>query len=289
MTDQRPQVIQHGDRDYPTRLSGVKDAPSRLYVRGSLREMDLAVAIVGARAAKGHCLALARGIASELAEWGAQVVSGGAVGVDAAAHRGALEQGGHTIVVLANGLDAPYPVRNRPLIGEIAGAGGAVVTSYEPGVPPRRYHFVRRNRIIAALSDAVIIVDASYSSGSLYTAKAALEFGRVLAAVPGTPGCDSLIAQGAAVVESAADVADALAGRPRRPQAYLPESTSDAGRVLAVLGGDPLDEGELCDVTGLSLPALSRVLTGLELEGLALPMPGRTYVRSHLAQEALGG
>jgi len=289
VTDASTLVLGPSDRSYPARLRRIDDAPGELYVLGSLREMDLAVAIVGARAASGHSLARSRGIAQELAEWGAQVVSGGAVGVDAAAHRGAIEAGGHTVVVLANGLAAPYPARNLPLFEEVVDAGGAIVTPYKPGVPPRRFHFVRRNRIIAAMVDVVLVVDASFSSGSLYTAKAARELGRTLAAVPGTPGCDSLIAQGAAVTESAADIADAIGGRPRRPQTQIPASGSEAGRVLAVLGGDPLDEAELCRVTGLSLPAVTRVLTGLELEGLALPLPGRTFIRTPLAKEALGG
>jgi DNA processing protein len=164
-----------------------------------------------------------------------------------------------------------------------------VVTPYQNGVPPRRFHFVRRNRLIAALVDAVVVVDATLSSGSLYTAKAAAQLGRALAAVPGTVGTDALIAQGAAVVESAADVRDAIAGRGRRPVASVPDAETPTGRVLAALGGDPRDKEQLSLATGLALRDVTRALVGLELEGLAVPLPGQTFVRSTLAREALGG
>lgn len=247
------------------------------------------MAIVGARAASGRAVALAHELGSELAARGIEIVSGGAIGVDAAAHRGALDGGGRTIAVLASGLGAPYPARNLPLFDDIVALGGAVVTPYCDDVPPRRFHFVRRNRLIAALADAVVIVDASLSSGSLYTARAAVDLDRVLAAVPGAPGCDALIAQGAAVVESAADVEAALAGRPRRPLAEIPGPDTDAYKVLAKLGVDPIDTDQLSTATGLLPRAVTRALLGLELEGLAVALGGHTYIRSTLAQEALGG
>jgi DNA processing protein len=140
-------TLHRGSPGYPTRLADLRDAPVRLHVRGRLDEPTRSVAIVGTRAASGHGAAAARALAGELAAAGWVVISGGAIGIDAAAHRGALDAGGATVAVLASGLDAPYPHRHHPLFDELCGRGGALVTPFEPGVPPRRWHFVRRNRI----------------------------------------------------------------------------------------------------------------------------------------------
>jgi DNA processing protein len=276
--------------EYPARLRGLADGPELLYLRGAPGEPALSVAIVGARAASGHAMATARALAAEVARAGGVVLSGGAVGVDAAAHRGALGAGGRTVSVLACGLDAPYPPQSRPLFDEICAGGGAIVSPFGPGTPPRRFHFVRRNRILAAMADAVVVVEAGLGSGALYTAQSARELGRVLGASPGTPGCEALIAQGAAVVESGDDLFQALAGRPRRPEVSLPIEGSEEARVLAALEPEaPAGTEALSARTGLGARDLARVLTGLELEGLALLLPGRTYVRSVLAQELLKG
>ena len=288
MVDQLDGIVV-GTVGYPRRLADLADPPEQLWARGVVRERPLAVAIVGARAASGHGMATARAVARDLAgEHGAAIVSGGAVGVDSAAHRGALDVGGYTIAVLAGGLDTPYPTRNRPLFGDVIAAGGAVVSQFRPGTPPRRANFVRRNRVMAALADAVVVIEAGMASGALHTAAFAREHRRVLGAVPGSPGCEALIAQGAAVVESAADVLAALAGSPRRPDVPLPAPQSDAGRVLATLELDaPRAEADIAACTGLGAREVSRALTGLELEGLAVLLPGRAYVRSCLAQELL--
>lgn len=282
------QRIDRATPRYPRRLAGAPDAPERLFVRGALPpENAPAVAIVGARAASGHGVAMARALAADLAAAGAVVISGGAVGIDAAAHRGALAARGRTVAVLACGLDHPYPARNRPLFGDILAGGGAVVSPYQPGVPPRRFHFVRRNRIIAGMADAVIVIDASLASGALYTANAAVSLGRALGAAPGTAGCEALIAQGAAVVTTADDVFAAIAGTPRRPTVELPAPESAAGRVLAALGPRAQREQELSDATGLDERAVARALIGLEMEGLAVLAPGRAYLRSVLAEELM--
>jgi DNA processing protein len=284
----RDHIIARDDGRYPRRLGGLPDAPPNLYVRGVLEERPVAVAIVGARAASGHATATARALAAELAAGGALVVSGGAVGVDAAAHRGALDAGGATVAVLGSGLDVAYPARNRPLFGALCEAGGAVVSPFAPGVPPRPGCFVRRNRVIAGMVDLVVVIEANLGSGSLHTAEAARDYGRGLGAVPGTPGCEALIAQGAALVRSADDVAAALDGRPRRPEIALPEPGSERARVLAALDDEARAEDDIADCTGLAIRQVSRALVGLELEGLAVLLPGRSYVRSALARE-LGG
>lgn len=278
-------LVHRNDPAYPRRLSEIPDAPERLFVRGRLPSSSPAIAIVGARAATGHALARARELARDVARAGALVISGGAIGIDAAAHLGALEAGAPTVVVLATGLDAPYPYRHRPLYDLIVQRGGALVTSFQPGVPLRRWHFPRRNRILAGLADAVVVVEARPGSGSLYTTEAAREYGRVVAACPGSAGAEALLAQGAALVEKAEDVLEAIAGRPRRPAPTAPPPSSDEALILAVLDGrapcDPLTAARLA---GLPAARAARALCALEMEGLALPTPGGQYVRSALAE-----
>jgi DNA processing protein len=277
------QVVTRDRLSYPRRLRDLSDAPDTLWLRGVLDERPVAVAIVGSRAASGDGMAIADGLASELAGIGALVVSGGAVGIDSAAHRGALRAGGSTVAVLGGGLEAPYPARNRPLFADIVSQGGGLVTPYPPGAPPRRFHFVRRNRVIAGMVDAVVVVEAALSSGAMHTAQAAVEYGRALCAVPASIGGEQLIARGAAVVERAADVLDAIAGRPRRPQVNLPADGSDAARVFAALDDAPRSADEIAVRSGLGAREVTRALTGLELEGLALLLPGQHYARSVLA------
>lgn len=251
---------------------------------------DFAVAIVGARAARVACMALARRMAADLAGDGALIVSGGAVGIDAAAHRGALDAGAPTVVVLAGGLDAPYPARNRPLFDEIEAGGGALVSAQPPGAAPLGWLFVGRNGLIAGLADAVVVVEAQPGSGTMHTARAAHELGRLVAAVPGSPGCEALIAQGAAPVESAADLIEARAGRRRSPRASLPRPGSREARVLDALDGiAPLGGAAIAARSGLALREATRALAGLELEGLALLRPGQSYLRSPLAERLLSG
>jgi DNA processing protein len=280
--------LSQSEPGYPERLRPVADAPAELYVRGVYGERELAVAIVGARAASGEGVEQARELAAELGQRGAQIVSGGALGIDAAAHRGALDAGAHTAAVLACGLDKPYPARNRHLFAEIRAAGGALLSPYARGRPPRGFHFVHRNRVMAGMVDAVIVVDCGTGSGAMHTAEAAWRYGRTVGARPGTPGCEALIAQGAAVVHGASDVLAAVAGEPRRPVVELPKPGSELAAVLAALAGDePRDEGDVSDMTGFSMRSVTRALAELELAGLALLVPGRAYVRSQTAQNAL--
>ena len=285
-------VIQRSAPEYPARLGTTPQPPPVLFVRGAvpLPAADLVVAIVGARAASSHGMEVAGRLAGELAQAGAVVVSGGALGIDSAAHRGAIDGGGATVAVLAGGLDAPYPARNLPLFDEIVERDGALVAPEPPGTRPLPRLFVARNAVIAGLCDAVVVVEAEATSGSLHTARAALRFGRLLAAVPGTPGCEALLVQGAAVVESAADLMAARAGRPRQPNARLPEPGSREAQVLAVLDGKSPSTGAIVAArSGLGLREATRALAGLELEGLALAVPGQAYLRSPLAERLRAG
>ncbi|MFH0899818.1 MAG: DNA-processing protein DprA [Pseudomonadota bacterium] len=272
------------DASYPIRLRATRDAPATLYVQGGLSLREPVVALVGSRAASGNGMAIAEELGYALAKRGALVISGGAVGIDAAAHRGALAAGGPTVVVLATGLDAPYPARNRPLFERIVEKGGALLTSFQPNVPVRRWHFPRRNRIMAGLADAVVVVEASPSSGSMYTAVAAREYGRVLGACPGTPGAEALLVQGAAVVNSADDVLGAIAGRPRQLAVDPPLPGSDEELVLPYLDPvAPRDSENVAALAGISVVRIARAMCALELAGLALCTPGGRYLRTALA------
>jgi len=278
--------------DYPARLAGTPDPPRQLFVRGTLPppRPELVVAIVGARAAQRTSMDRARRLAADLAGEGAVIVSGGAIGIDAAAHQGALDAGGTTVAVLAGGLDDPYPARNRPLFDQIASRGGALVSAEPAGTPPLRRLFVGRNAVIAALSDAVVVVEAEAGSGSLHTARAALRYGRLVAAAPGSPACEALLARGAALVESAADLHAARAGRPRAPGAQLPAPGSREALALDALdGGAPRTGAAVAAMSGLAVRDATRALAGLELEGLALLVPGQAYLRSPLAERLRAG
>jgi DNA processing protein len=290
-------MLRHTDAGYPRRLRALRGAPPVLHVRHGAgpawADAARSVAIVGSRAVSVEAVGRARTLARELAGLGAVIVSGGALGVDAAAHQGALDSHaggspGTTVVVLGCGLDVVYPPQHGTLFHEVCAAGGAVISPFEPGTAPRASRFVRRNAVIAALADAVVVIGASATSGALHTAAAAARLGRVVAAMPGSTGCERLIAQGAAVIERPDDLWDALAGRPHRPVAELPTAGSPGARVLALL--DTVDARACDDIaarSGLSPRDVARALTGLELEGLAVARPGQSYVRSALAEELL--
>ena len=236
--------------------------PVRL--RGTLSEGP-AVAIVGARAASQLGMDRAHALARHLASTGTHVVSGGALGIDGAAHRGALAAGptgAGTTVVLGSGLDRPYPDRHVPLFRAVLAAGGALVSQLEDHVSPRRATFVARNPLISALADAVIVIEADARSGSLYTAKAALTQGRPVAAWPGSRGCDRLLAAGAALVETIADADALLAGTPRH--AAPPALDPIARRVLAAITDGAVGVDAICASTGLGVREVLRALPSIE-------------------------
>ena len=274
------------DSAYPRRLSLLGDAPECLYCIGNLDDYQSVVTIVGARAASPEGLATAAELAGGLARLGVLVVSGGALGIDSAAHRGALG-GGATVAVLGSGLALLYPEASQPLYTEIVAGGGALISPFADDAPPRRGQFVRRNRIMAGLADAVVVVDASTNSGALHTARAAVDYGRLLAASPGSPGCDALLRQGAAQVTCAGEVVDALAGRRVRPLVELPVPGSVAARVLALADDVPRDPDDIAGQLGLSTRDVTRALSDLELDGLVLLVPGQSYVRSAIADELM--
>lgn len=245
----------------PTRLvrcgwrSGVR-------VAGTLASPHRSVAIVGARAATMVAVGRAHAIARHLAGHGVHVVSGGALGVDGAAHRGALDGGGTTTVVLGTGVDVWYPARHASLFRDVLAKGGALVSMFPDGSQPRRYSFTKRNELIAALADVVIVVEADVRSGSLSTANAAKKHGRLVAAWPGSPGCDRLLADGAALVESEHDALLAVLGTPReRPPVQLDPI---ALQVRAAIDDGCVTLDDILRTTGLAVRAVLRALPLIE-------------------------
>ncbi len=255
-------AIEPGARGYPQRLTAL-GWRHVLRVRGVLGEGP-AVAIVGARAATGIAMGHAHALARHLAGRGVRVVSGGALGIDGAAHRGALAGDGATTVVLGGGIDVPYPARHAPLFAEVVRRGGALVSLWPDGMPPRRGTFRQRNPLIAALADAVVVVEADVRSGSLSTARAARKLGRVVCAWPGSPGCERLLVAGAALVEGSADIDAALAGSPRHraPEPLDPIAQQIADAIAA--GARGIDA--IVDATGLPVRVVLRALPSARLQ-----------------------
>jgi DNA processing protein len=204
----------------------------------------------------------AHAMAKHLAACGVHVVSGGALGIDGAAHRGALAGGGRTTVVLGSGVDVAYPRRHADLFDQIVTHGGALVSLLPLGTEPRPGTFPQRNPLIAALADVVVVVEADVRSGSLSTARAGRTLGRVVAAWPGSPGCARLLASGAAIVETVDDVLAALAGSPRRPAPAALDPI--AARVHAALAAGVRGVDEIVRETGLSVRAVLRALPAIE-------------------------
>ncbi len=281
-------VLTWEDANYPTRLLEIDAPPPVLYVWGDLRPEDrLAVAVVGTRRPTAYGLAVTRDLAALLAGSGVTVVSGLARGIDAAAHRAALEAGGRTVAVLGSGLDRIYPPEHQRLAESVADAG-AVLTDYPLGTAPEAGNFPPRNRIIAGLSLAVVIVEAGEGSGALITADFAAEQGREVFAVPGSiysrasRGTNALLRAGARVMVSPQDVLEALnldaLVRQEAVSQALPEDPTEA-RVLEALSAEPIHVDDLTARIGLSPAQISASLAMLELKGRARQVGGMHYVR----------
>lgn len=259
-------------RALPPLLRAIHDPPSRLYLRGAGDPELLtrsAVAIVGSRACSPYGAQVARMLGRELAAAGVVVVSGLARGIDGEAHRGALDTPGHTVAVLGCGIDRDYPAVHATLARSIA-ARSLIVSEYEPGVEPAAWRFPARNRIIAGLCTATIVVEARERSGALITADFALEEGREVFAVPGeitsslSAGTNALLRLGATPLTSAADVLESLGLE--RPEAVPPRISGVAASMLERL---PAGVDELVRASGLSAAEVAAALAELELAGAA--------------------
>ena len=279
-------VIPWSDPAYPAALATIPDPPPVLWCRGKRAALERpAVAIVGSRAGSAYALAVAERLASDLAPRGVAIVSGLARGVDSAAHRGALAVNGVTIAALGCGADIVYPGEHRALAADVASAG-ALVTELAPRTPPRVHFFPRRNRIISGLARAVVVIEAGEKSGSLITARCALEQGRDVLAVPGSvlngrnSGGHALIRDGAKIVESADDILEELGlAHGREPWPAAAQAPDDP--VLATLTpGEASDVDEIAGRTGMAAGKLLPRLLDLELQGLVRRAGGGRFVRT---------
>ena len=293
-------LVARGEPEYPVMLEKIPDPPPVLWTRGRIGARELAVAVVGSRAATPHALEVGFRLGRDLGRAGILVVSGLARGVDAAAHRGALRAGGRTAAILGCGADVSYPPEHGPLMEEIE-AAGAAVTEFAPGTPPQGWHFPRRNRIISGLSLGVVIVEASHHSGSLITARCALEQGRSVMAVPGgvlsgrNRGAHKLLKDGAPMIEEAGDVIEILKADWEHAMAELGLEAggrmgSDSTARRNPLASDPIlrqmRTGEtygledLAALTGLGSLALLAKLAELEVRGSLLRVEGGRFVKA---------
>lgn len=275
---------------YPALLHEIPDPPLTLYYKGRLPEDEPTLAIVGTRKPTEYGKQAAAAFAKGLASAGLLVVSGLAYGIDAVAHQATLEVGGRTIAVLPGGLDQVYPREHERLGSEIVGSGGALISEYPPGVPPAKYHFGVRNRIIAGLSLGTLIVEAAEHSGTLLTARSTLEYNRELFAVPHpifSPmgiGPNRLIALGAKLVIEPNDILTELnlipkeAGKQARGKPALPESSEEIA-LLDLLSGEPHHVDEIVKQSGLSVQKVQSCLMLMEMRQLVRNLGGNYYVR----------
>ncbi|HEY4498238.1 MAG TPA: DNA-processing protein DprA [Candidatus Paceibacterota bacterium] len=284
-------AINLGDRGYPALLREIPNPPKTLYYRGKLLETDTpCLALVGTRKASPNGLKIAEGMAAELASAGIVIVSGLAMGIDTAAHRGTLRGGGRTIAVLGNGLNKIYPAQNEKLAEEIIKTGGAIISEYEPSEPSLPNHFIERNRIISGLSVGVIVVEAPIHSGALTTAGFAAEQGRNVWVIPGPInhpnyiGSHALIRDGATLITKSSEVLEDL-GIETTPKNSAPGFNlglnlgQAEGKIMKIVSEaeSPLDIDRITDLTKLEPQALNEALVKLILAGIIKESGGRYF------------
>ncbi len=275
---------------FPPLLKQISDPPLLLYALGDPARLNAPqIAIVGSRNPTPYGRRVASLLAASLSRCGIGIVSGLALGIDAAAHAGALDNHGFTIVVAAHGLNHVYPRRHRELAARIL-ENGVLVSEYPPGVPPRRFHFPQRNRIISGLSLGTLVVEATVRSGSLITARSALEQNREVFAIPGpihsplSRGTNDLIRQGAKLVECVEDVLVELP-LSKSPSILSPPRSSKSipeeyRQLLTHMGYDPVNVDTLVARSGLTAESVSSMLLKMEIVGLVDAFAGQSYIRT---------
>lgn len=284
LDDPNNHIVTLADVDYPKQLLNISDPPLLLYAKGRLDLLNRsAIAIVGSRHATQQGINNARFFAESLSKAGLSVVSGLAHGIDAAAHHGGLLGPASSIAIVGTGLDKVYPAINRSLAHELA-SNGVLISEFPLEMPPLASNFPRRNRLISGISLGCLVVEASIQSGSLITARLAVEQGKEVFAIPGSihspqsKGCHTLIKQGAKLVETVQDILDELGG-------FSVSNLSDQSpttfstTLLDNIGYDPVDLGTLSVRSGLTVSDLSAMLLSLELEGLISALPGGFFQR----------
>ena len=275
---------------YPEALRAIDDPPPVLYVTGSPAALSAGhIAIVGSRSPSPSGIRAAREFARGLAEAGAGIASGLAVGIDAASHAGALEGKGVTVAVAGTGPDRIYPRYHAQLAEDIQASGGALVSEYPPGTGPLAANFPRRNRIISGLSRGVLVVEAALRSGSLITARLALEQGRDVFAIPGSiyspmaRGCNALIQQGAKLVQEPCDILEEyealFAPGPDRVALADADGQAPEAGLLKYIAYDPVSVDTLVSLTGMTADQILTELLDFELRGFVGSLPGGLYVR----------
>lgn len=286
LADARNHVVTLADSEYPQALLQTPDPPPLVYVKGRLDLLNQpALAIVGSRNATAQGRLVAESFATALSNAGLCIVSGLALGIDAAAHRGGLAGRASTIAIVGTGLDKVYPARNRELAHAIA-EQGAILSEFALGTPPLPANFPRRNRLISGMTRGCLVVEAAVSSGSLITARISNELGKEVFAIPGSihstlsKGCHALIKQGAKLVDDAADILGELRLPPAR--AGLSDAAAPARNdhpLLAHMAYDPCDVDTLAGRAGLPVHEISATLVELELQGEVASLPGGLWQR----------
>jgi DNA processing protein len=289
-------LILRGDEDYPDLLASIHDPPLVLYIQGLLGAGP-PVAFVGTRVPTPYGRRMARRLAGDASRRGLTIVSGLARGIDAESHLAALDAGGPTWAVLGTGLGHVYPAENSALARRIVAQGGAVISERPLGTKPLPELFPRRNRIVAGLSWAVVVVEGRRKSGSLITARLAGEIGREVLAVPGpadsamSEAPHRLLADGARLTSEVKDILAALpegqilearvegVPAPARAASPLPIPTEDEAKVMALLGADSLSLEELVQLSGLDTKSISSIMFGLELKERISYLPGQRYAQ----------
>jgi DNA processing protein len=275
------------ESSYPEMLREIEDAPIIIYLKGDIQPQDrYAIAIVGSRKPTYYGESVAENISEELASMGFTIVSGMARGIDGLSHKGALSAGGRTIAVLGSGLDVPYPPENKMLMDKIA-SSGCVISEFPPGTPPDKENFPRRNRLISGLSLGTLIIEATSESGSLITARYALEQGREVFAVPGnitsstSEGTNELIKKGAILTRKAEDVIEELApvlkGYIRSKDKVKVEVTEEEKNLCNLLSGEPKQIDIISRESGLPTSKVLGILLGLELKGAVRQATGKRF------------
>ncbi len=280
------------DERFPRNLKEIYDPPPFLYVKGELREEDnLSLAVVGSRNASSYGKEMTKRLSRTLTERGFTIVSGLARGIDTCAHKGALEGGGRTLAVLGSGIDLIYPWENKAMAEEIT-LHGAIVSEFPLGTQPEAINFPPRNRIISGLSLGTVIVEASFRSGSLITARMALEQGREVFAVPGnvdspwSKGTNRLIKEGAKLIMDPDDIIEEVLPQYKAPitsrQGNLPETkglTPEGQKIFDLLDSNPLHIDHLIQHSGLQTNLVSSLLLELELRELVKQLPGKMFIK----------
>jgi DNA processing protein len=278
-------IVSPQDNKYLQIIDTIAICPKKLYFKGKLPDQRLpTVAIVGTRKPTVYGKEVTYQLAGDLARRGVVIISGLALGVDAIAHRGALDVGGITLAILGNGVDVIYPATNQSLANEILVKGGAIISEYEAGIEARDFQFLERNRIVSGLSDAVIVTEAAIRSGTMSTVAHALEQGREVFVVPGnitsplSAGCNNLIKQGAHPITSADDVIEVIAPDLLQPQALLPLGANALeSKIINLLQSGVRDGDELQSQTQADISKFSQTLTLMEISGTIRALGGNQW------------